>query len=581
VASEEEHTMTGRRRFAVGVGLVLSALAALAGGPGVRAAPVSPDAGGGVPEELKLVPPDALGFASLRVAEPMRGPLGERALALLDKELGTGLPSLYGGLGLSPTRVERLTWLALAPGLPPVEVIRTTEPYDRARLLRAFARDSREVKVAGKTCYVGSWSDLILHLVDDRTVLQGTRPGLEHVLAPRKKARKHPLADALTAAGGKHVLVAGVNPSALLRLWERGDLALGLGLYRYFGPRDPAVLPFKPLLEAHSALLTLDPGAESRLQLRVSFAGEQEARDGETAVKTALYVARELLPQVFPRMGLDPDGSADAARLLRLLHSALRAAPVERRRATVVASARLKLDTRGFATVALGARTAAQRKRSADNLKRLALALINFADANGGNMPASAIVAIVDREDKPLLSWRVTLLPYLGEGALFKQFKLDEPWDSPHNKKLLAKMPAVYAAPVRVKGARPYSTHYQVFTGPDTPFDPRAVHGKPPQSFGARYPATFTDGTANTILVVEAAAAVLWTKPADLAYDPRKPIPKLGGLFRGGFHGALADGVARFFRQDFDEANMRKLINPADGLPIQMEKVLPRWDGGR
>jgi hypothetical protein len=262
-------------------------------------------------------------------------------------------------------------------------------------------------------------------------------------------------------------------------------------------------------------------------------------------------------------MGLDPDSSADAARLLGLLQSALRAAPVERRKATVLASARLKLDTRDLSTVALGTRTAAQRRRSADNLRQFALAMHNFANQHGA-FPAAAIY---DRKGKALLSWRVALLPYLGEGALFKQFRLDEPWDSPHNKKLLAKMPRVYAPPVPTRAAKPGHTCYQVFTGPDTPFDPGAVRGRPPVNLGARF-ADITDGLSNTLLVVEAPEAVPWTKPADLAYDTWKPIPKLGGLFQGGFHAAVADGVAIFLRQDFDEQNMRKLINPRDGLPI-------------
>ncbi len=97
--------------------------------------------------------------------------------------------------------------------------------------------------------------------------------------------------------------------------------------------------------------------------------------------------------------------------------------------------------------------------RSRLNLKKLALAMHNYADTHQGHLPPAATL---DRNGKALLSWRVELLPYLGEGELYNQFKRDEPWDSPHNRKLLSKMPAVYAPP-GVKTQRPYSTFYQVF----------------------------------------------------------------------------------------------------------------------
>ena len=53
--------------------------------------------------------------------------------------------------------------------------------------------------------------------------------------------------------------------------------------------------------------------------------------------------------------------------------------------------------------------------------------------------------AISDKDGRPGLSWRVAILPYLGQKSLYEKFKLDEPWDSPHNKPLLAEMPEVFA----------------------------------------------------------------------------------------------------------------------------------------
>src|SRR5207248_10367 len=77
------------------------------------------------------------------------------------------------------------------------------------------------------------------------------------------------------------------------------------------------------------------------------------------------------------------------------------------------------------------------------------------------------------RNGKPsgLLSWRVHLLPYLGEKALYNEFKLDEPWDGPTNRKLLARMPAVYASPEARKKAGEGKTFYRGFTAPGGIFE--------------------------------------------------------------------------------------------------------------
>jgi hypothetical protein len=213
--------------------------------------------------------------------------------------------------------------------------------------------------------------------------------------------------------------------------------------------------------------------------------------------------------------------------------------------------------------------TPADRARGADNLKVIALAFHNFHDSYAG-MPAAAIRG---KTGKPLLSWRVAILPYLEQNELYKEFKLDEPWDSKHNKKLLAKMPTVFAPTVVGKPAKANATFYQVFTGPDTPFNPKAVRGVAPVSLGGRIPASFTDGTSNTILVVEAEKAVPWTKPEDVPYDAKKAVPKLGGLFPEGFHIALGDGSVKFISRKIAAKDLRALITPAGGEVIDWTKI--------
>src|SRR5262249_36175043 len=150
---------------------------------------------------------------------------------------------------------------------------------------------------------------------------------------------------------------------------------------------------------------------------------------------------------------------------------------------------------------------------SSNNLKQIVLAMHNHSDNNDHRLPAHAIY---DTHGTPLLSWRVLILPYVEEETLFKQFKLDEPLDSPHNLPLLPHIPPVYAPPPRFKSsALPGHSFYQVFIGQGAAFE-----GKE----GMRMPIDFPYGLANTILVVEAGEAVPWTKPQDISYSPSRPL---------------------------------------------------------
>lgn len=210
------------------------------------------------------------------------------------------------------------------------------------------------------------------------------------------------------------------------------------------------------------------------------------------------------------------------------------------------------------------------RAQSVNNLKQIAVALHNFHDTNKALPPP----AVCDADGKPLLSWRVLILPFIEQADLYKEFKLDESWDSEHNLSLLPRMPKLYAAG-RGKTKAPHTTFYQVVVGPGTAFELRL--GTRP--FGARGPklTEFQDGTSNTLLVVEAGEAVPWTKPADVKFDPKGPSPRLGGAFAPGFHAALGDGGVRFFTKPPADRTLRALItrNGGEKIPDDTDSPSP------
>jgi len=195
------------------------------------------------------------------------------------------------------------------------------------------------------------------------------------------------------------------------------------------------------------------------------------------------------------------------------------------------------------------AQLAANRSRSANNLKQIALAMHNYYDVWKSFPPA----AKCDQNGKPLLSWRVLILPYIEQQELFQQFHLDEPWDSPHNKTLIDKMPPVYRSPIS-KLADRTRTNYLLPVGPAAAFDgSKCVQFK-----------DIRDGTSNTIMTLEVddSQAVVWTKPDDLPFDPQDPLKGLGGLFEDGFQAGFMDGSVHFIRGTIKPEVLKALITP-------------------
>jgi Protein of unknown function (DUF1559) len=190
----------------------------------------------------------------------------------------------------------------------------------------------------------------------------------------------------------------------------------------------------------------------------------------------------------------------------------------------------------------------------------IGLAMHEFAASNVENrLPPPAI----RMEGKPLLSWRGAILPFLDHQTLYDDFRLDEPWNSPHNEALLNLMPVVYA-PVVPRDEPLGSTYYQVFVGAGSLFE------------GELGPKTadIKNGIQNAISIVEAACPVPWTKPEDIVFDRRKPVPKLGNQFRDGFHVEFVDGAVFFLRSKHNREFLRPLITCKDGQVIHREYLL-------
>jgi hypothetical protein len=198
--------------------------------------------------------------------------------------------------------------------------------------------------------------------------------------------------------------------------------------------------------------------------------------------------------------------------------------------------------------VALVAEHEEEYARSASQLRTIAKAM-----AEAPSYPAD----ILDARGQPILSWRVDLLPALGEHELWKQFRRDEPWDGPNNRQLIARMPAAYVPPGRLATERETGrTYFRGFSHDGAFFDPK---WKRP----ARVATAVTAGTSHVIAIFEAGESIEWTRPDRLVWPADRARPELGGLFpeRASFLAATADGEVHAVKRSLPDPVLRALFD--------------------
>jgi hypothetical protein len=176
----------------------------------------------------------------------------------------------------------------------------------------------------------------------------------------------------------------------------------------------------------------------------------------------------------------------------------------------------------------LANRASLARTAAMNQMHMLVMAMQGYEGGRGHFPPR----AMFGKDGKPLLSWRVAILPYLDQDDLYKQFHLDEPWDSANNRPLIAKMPAIFNLLGEYgEDVSDGKTHFVVPVGKSTVFD-----DKPPPA-GA-----LVSAAAGSIVMVVADDGVAWTAPEDYAVGTNGALNGLGGIWTGGFPVASHDG---------------------------------------
>ena len=297
------------------------------------------------------------------------------------------------------------------------------------------------------------------------------------------------------------------------------------------------------------------------------ISGSALCKSPEAAVKTCqaanatLALARMAVPQLVAPSGLPKEyqtldigasltdalgslkANADAARVD--VQGKLDAAFVARfSEATKILLARQ--------TEELKAREKVDETAHVAKLARLVEAFNAYHDEHGHYPPA----AVVGPDGKTVHSWRVELLPYLGEQKLFDEYKLDEPWDSDHNKPLVEKIPSIYSTS---QWSGKGHADYFVVTGKGTLFDANAPIQRE----------SVSDAAGETILVLESRQRIPWTKPVDIETSADHNVLR---PFRHGkgFYAAFADGTVKLVAKETDAASVRAMFTKAGGDQVKL-----------
>lgn len=458
--------------------------------------------------------------------------------------------------GFDPLLLSRVDVMIGMPGMNAEfgALLQTSEPVDIAELNEELT-DGNGIQREGEVAFmvIPGRPDMVVYQINDSTVVVGTPIFAKRMLDKHSGASDlaRTLASIRTEQDALAVVsIAAIRPLLAGSLQNAPPQAMPPQL------RDSLL----GVIEGTDIVaLRLEIADNEKLQLVLSSQDEATADSVAEHLGSLLQFARQTLAQQL-KADAPQEGRTGAAmhqyvdRTSNKLAEMLAPRQVGSRLIIEVdelRSASLVGTMTGLLLPAIqSARQAARRMQSSNNLKQLGLAMHNFASAYR-TLPATAGV---DDDGEPMLSWRVAILPFIEQSALYERFNLDEPWDSEHNLALLEEMPDVFRNPKKKTQAG--YTVYQAPVGDET-----LLRRTEPSRF-----AEITDGTSNTIMLVETSpeAAVPWTAPQDFDVDIAKiALEKL--FFQGKTQVTMGDGSVRSLEDSIDREILKALFTRAGG----------------
>lgn len=485
-------------------------------------------------------------------------------LELLPTEVIEAASQKY--LGISSTSIGRITAIAEPPlGMQPyyAVVVDLTEPLSLAGLndevLDALNKVTTSTSLNGRPFYESKDPTIpCLYMPTDYKLIAAPRGMLDKMLKlaaeePAEDAKPNPLVRAMNGGGGAE------NDAHFSIMLKPIQPLIQMGMMAARSEVEPQYHKYLDMVGLlNGVVATLDMSGIRASYLRAYANSEEDADKLDVLMTEGLEEVRSQVfndptgPYAQMATSDDPLQQAAAQYMERLqkrqteMYRPIRlgkkgfnianAEPGDTLNNPMVMVAVVGILVALLLPAVQAAREAARRNQSLNNMRTIILALLNFDNENK-SFPAQAIT---DESGKPLLSWRVAILPFLDEDELYQKFHLDEPWDSEHNIQLVSQMPEVFTDPSNQLQAVDGKSHYlgvagdqALFTGKDTGTILR----------------TIVDGTSKTlsILQVNDDNSVTWTKPEDydVAKNQSNPVAGIGSIHPGVFLGGFCDGAVK------------------------------------
>jgi hypothetical protein len=463
-------------------------------------------------------------------------------------------------MGLDPLACEELV-VSVAPPLqgPPTYSVyaRFAQPINLADG-RAFAK-LEQADIDGKQYFRATRPDPMepsFLALDANTLLAAPDFAMPSLL--KTPAAANPLAAKTAAADRGDDCIAMIDAAQL-----RPFIFMALG-QADLPPEAQPLLQIPNLIKRIEARVNLSRSADSELLLTAfdeDAAKQLVTLFDEAKAQLAAKIRQEIQKSRDSKDPVEQASARYAERMIKLVDERVQLVRegdqivVARDNVAEGGSPSMNVATTGFLIGLLlpavqAAREQARRNQSMNNIKQLLLGLLHYESVHN-RFPAHATY---DDDGKPLLSWRVQILPYLEEQELYEQFHLDEPWDSEHNKQLVSKMPELFLDPSSgVLTPQDGKTHYLGVLGEGYLFD---------ETNEGRQMREITDGLSNTLAVVQVDddKAVIWTKPDDWQPDATDPFKGLGGLHPAGALAGYCDGSVQFISDMVDPELLLALL---------------------
>ncbi|MBN69311.1 MAG: hypothetical protein CME32_08540 [Gimesia sp.] len=504
----------------------------------------------------EFVPSNALAVLALRPAELLDLPALKSAREKLIP--GKSPQQQVKILGISLTEIELLTSIFIRPepetkfdlAKTTATVIQTRNELKQDQILDFFnngkSLDQQEV-YDKKILYTNHIGETLIFCDSHTLIFCDESEPIQAILAALKQKQEASWQNKWIVTN-EELIISLVNLHEIKQLVKEQKSEDLLRNY-------PLAVIFSPIWE-NTRLITSSVNYDGQFSVEMNLFQPENGKLVKDAVEKISGLMTETLKQNVPKQDKNHQSNESTDKTTsELTLEMVNSMKVKQNGEEIRLSASLPASSGGaimtsIVPMILKSREAERRGKSKSNLRQLMLAMHNYHDKHR-HFPTAIVMG---PDGKTPHSWRVELLPFLEQQALYDQYHMDEPWDSKHNLKIAETIVPEYHNP---NSETPTNASYFAVVGPNTTF------GKE----GGTQIRDIKDGTSNTIAIVEAERDIPWTKPEDIAYDSDN-IPEFGGFHDGGFYAGFCDGSVRFLSDMIEEQHLKNLLQINDGQRV-------------